>query len=145
VPGLGEILVEVLIRPRREGLIPKRYGECYRGGKLIALSKEPKPGSQPIAIGDAFRRIADKALQIFSRKDLSCMFENTYANVKQFASGSSDGAEKFIITALLALLEDPAPTEAPQVLVCERKANCRECDETSPILCSAHSVNSGAL
>jgi hypothetical protein len=113
-PGVGEILVEVLLRPRREGTILEHNGKCYKGGKLIALSKAPKPGSRPITIGDAFRRITDKALHPFSRKDLTRMCENTYSNVKQFASGSSNGAEKFMITALLALQEDPAPAEAVQ-------------------------------
>jgi len=37
------------------------------------------------------------------------MFEQAYPNVKQFASGSKDGAEKFIIATMLALQEHPAP------------------------------------
>jgi hypothetical protein len=115
-PIVGDILVDVLIRPRREGSLPKSLAECYRGGLLIALSKAPKPGVRPIAIGDAFRRVIDKAMQSFSKKDLAHMFENTYPNVKQFASGSSDGAEKFLVTSLLALREDPAPTVPPQPL-----------------------------
>lgn len=115
-PGVGELVVETLIRPRYEGKLPKLYGECYRGGKLIALSKAPKPGSRPIAIGDTFRRILDKALQPFSKKELAHMFEHSYSNVKQFASGSCDGAEKFIVAVLLALQEDPAPAEPPDTV-----------------------------
>lgn len=110
-PGLGDLMVEVLIMPRHLGTMPDMYGECFRGGKLIALSKAPKPGSRPIAIGDAFRRLLDKALQLLSKKDLAGRFEHAYPNVKQFASGSSDGAEKFIVTAMLALQEHPAPQD----------------------------------
>jgi hypothetical protein len=112
-PGTSGLVYEVLIRPRYEGKLPGLYGECYRGGKLIALSKAPKPGNRPIAIGDVFRRLLDKALQPLSKKDLAYTFEHSYHNVKQFASGSSDGAEKYIITALLALQEDPAPSDMP--------------------------------
>lgn len=115
-PGVGELIADILIRPRYEGLLPQRYAECYRGGLLIALSKAPKPGVRPIAIGDAFRRIADKALQPFSKKDLAHMFEHEYPNAKQFSSGSADGAEKFIVNTLLALQEDPAPDAPSQTL-----------------------------
>ena len=108
-PELGDLIVEVLIMPRHTESLPHLYGECYRGGKLLALSKAPKPGLRPIAIGDTFRRILDKALQPFSKKDLARTFENTYVNAKQFASGSKDGAEKFLVSAVLALQEHPAP------------------------------------
>ena len=96
-PVLGSLLNAVLIQPRVNGTLPHLHGESYRGGALIALTKAPKPGVRPINVGDTFRRLADKAMQPFSKKDLARTFENTYPNVKQFASGSADGAEKFII------------------------------------------------
>ena len=108
-PELGELIRETLVFPRCKGMLPQLHGERYKGGCLIALSKAPKPGVRPINIGDAFRRLADKALQPFSRKDLAHMFEHEYPNVKQFASGIKDGAEKYIVTTLLALQEHPAP------------------------------------
>lgn len=108
-PELGELISEILVLPHCNGMLPQLHGANYKGGCLIALSKAPKPGVRPINIGDAFRRLADKALQPFSRKDLARMFEHTYPNVKQFASGITDGAEKYIVTTLLALQEHPAP------------------------------------
>lgn len=107
-PELGELIRACFILPRCNGKLPQLHGECYRGGCLIALSKAPKPGLRPINIGDAFRRLADKAVQPFSKKDLAHTFEHAYTNVKQFASGITDGAEKFIVTTLLALQEHPA-------------------------------------
>ena len=115
-PGLGELIRDILIAPRLQGILPAKFAECYRGGKLIALSKAPKPGVRPIAIGDAFRRVADKALQPFSKKDLTHFFEQKYSNVKQFASGSMHGADKYIAAVLLALQEDPAPKTTPSSL-----------------------------
>ena len=115
-PDICDIVMEIFIQPRFEGKLPEMYGECYRGGQLLALSKAPKPGNRPITIGDAFRRLLDKALQPFSKKPLANMFEQSFNNVKQFASGSTDGAEKYIVTALLALREDPAPADAPNNL-----------------------------
>lgn len=109
-PALGPLMIEVLIQPRVKGILPQGHGDCYRGGCLIALSKAPKPGVRPINVGDAFRRLSDKALQPFSKKDLAHMFEHAYPNVKQFAC-SPDGAEKFIVTTLLALQEPPVPDE----------------------------------
>jgi hypothetical protein len=108
-PELGELIRVTMVMPRCNGTLPQLHGESYKGGCLIALSKAPKPGVRPINIGDAFRRLADKALQPFSKKDLAHMFEHEYTNVKQFASGIKDGAEKFIVTTLLALQEHPAP------------------------------------
>jgi hypothetical protein len=108
-PQLGELIRVTMVMPRCNGTLPQLHGESYKGSCLIALSKAPKPGVQPINIGDAFRRLAHKALQPFSKKDLAHMFEHEYTNVKQFASGIKDGAEKYIVTTLLALQEHPAP------------------------------------
>ena len=105
-PVIGDLLWETLIQPRYLGALPHLYGESYRGGQLLALSKAPKPGSRPIAIGDCFRRVLDKALQPLSKNELTSTFENTFHNVKQFASGSKDGAEKYVISVLLALGPD---------------------------------------
>lgn len=115
-PSIGNLVQEVFITPRHQGQLPKLYGECYRGGQLLALSKAPKPGSRPIAIGDCFRRLLDKALQPVSKNDLAHMFEHTYGNVKQFASGSKDGAEKYIVSVLLALGKFMALQEEVQCL-----------------------------
>ena len=115
-PGLGALVNEIFILPHLHGKLPAKFVECYRGGKLIALSKAPKPGVRPIAIGDAFRRVADKALQPFSKKALAYFFEHEYSNVKQFASGSLHGTDKYVAAVLLALQEDPAPSIPPSTL-----------------------------
>ncbi len=98
-PELGELIRVTMVMPCCNHTLPQLHGETYKGGCLIALSKAPKPGVRPINIGDAFRRLDDKALQPFSKKDVAHMFKHEYTNdhtnVKQFASGIKDGAEKY--------------------------------------------------
>lgn len=113
-PELGPLVRDILILPRCNNKLPALHGEYYRGGCLIPLSKLPKPGTRPINIGDAFRRLSDKALQPLPKSGLAHKFEHTYPNVKQFASGITDGAEKFLVTTMLALNEHHAP-ETPHM------------------------------
>jgi hypothetical protein len=49
-------------RPLAYGYLPPRYRSHLAGGRLIALSKSPKPGIRPICISDALRRLVAKGL-----------------------------------------------------------------------------------
>jgi hypothetical protein len=64
------------------------------GGTLLALSKAPKPGSRPVVIGLALRRVTLKAVMPRYRKDLEGYFLGEHPRVKQFAAGVQDGATR---------------------------------------------------
>ena len=55
-------LAEVWVRPLAAGYLPSQYRQTLIGGRLIALSKHPKPGVRPICISDALRRLVGKGL-----------------------------------------------------------------------------------
>jgi hypothetical protein len=107
--GCGDLIVSVLIRPRQEGYLPPAYAEIFRGGRLIPLSKAPKPGARPIVIGDAFRRLYHRSLDTVSKKDMARYFENSYENCIQYASGAPSGAEKYFGAIQTLIGGDPAP------------------------------------
>mgnify|MGYP003338948123 FL=1 len=50
-------LAKVYFRPIAEGFTPVNHRRLFCGGRLIALSKAPKPGIRPICIGNAWRKI----------------------------------------------------------------------------------------
>ena len=59
---VGQLLVDQILVPLSIGYVPPLYAHIYSGGRLIAMSKFPKEGSRPLAIGDCFRRLVDRAL-----------------------------------------------------------------------------------
>ncbi|MGA0901119.1 MAG: hypothetical protein ACO3SO_12025, partial [Luteolibacter sp.] len=89
------------------------YAKVFRGGKLLAISKGEKGGSRPIAVGDAARRIVARALSAVTSKALAGWCETTYENCVQFSSGTPVGAEKFLVSVLLALGGEAAPDVDP--------------------------------
>ncbi len=50
------------ILPIAAGYLPPKYRDHLAGGRLVALSKNPKPGVRPINVTDTWRRIAAKGL-----------------------------------------------------------------------------------
>lgn len=93
-PVSGELFFEVLIKTRQAGYLPPLYAPIFRGGRLIPLSKLPKAGSRPIVIGDALRRLYERAIFKVTGKYLGKYFEETYENCVQFSVGTSGGTEK---------------------------------------------------
>lgn len=111
--GVGSDVYNFFIMARREGYLPPLYAEYYRGGRLIPLSKFPKEGARPITVGDAIRRLFERAHAKVEKKAMARYFEETYANVKQFAGGTASGAE--IMHNVLQMLAqgEVAPSPPP--------------------------------
>jgi hypothetical protein len=59
---LMDDLAQIWALPIASGYLPPRYRDHLAGGRLIALSKHPKPGVRPICISDAIRRLVAKGL-----------------------------------------------------------------------------------
>ena len=109
---VGQLLVDQILVPLSVGYVPPMYAHIYSGGRLIAMSKFPKEGSRPLAIGDCFCRLVDKALSSITFSSLRDWFENTYTNTTQFANGTQQGAEKYHAALLLAIGGNAAPRVA---------------------------------
>jgi hypothetical protein len=113
---IGEAFHTLILRDRLDGYLPSLYAAYYRGGRLIPLSKAPKPGARPIVIGDAFRRLIHKAMDQVTKKAMTNFFESQYSNAIQMANGTKGGAEiKFnLIQMLLRGDMAPNPPDDPE-------------------------------
>ena len=113
---IGEAFHSLILIDRLEGYLPALYAEYFRGGRLIPLSKDPKPGARPIVIGDAIRRLIHKSMDQVSKKAMTNFFESQYSNAIQMANGTKGGAEiKFnIIQMLLRGDMAPDPPDDPE-------------------------------
>jgi hypothetical protein len=60
------------------------------GATLLALSTAPKPGSRPIAIGAALRRLSLKAVLPGLHEGVADYFTNAHPHVIQLAGGVED-------------------------------------------------------
>jgi len=111
--SIGEGVHRVFLKDRLEGYLPALYADYFRGGRLIPLSKAPKPGARPICIPDATRRLVHKAQDQVSKKQLAHFFESEYPNAIQVANGTKGGAEikHNLIQMLLHGEMAPAPPE----------------------------------
>jgi hypothetical protein len=111
--------------------------EFLFGGSLLALSKEPKPGSRPIAIGAAMRRLALKSVIGGLNEEASEYFINKHPRVVQLAGGVEDGAVRAfktieILTEQLRIgdtFEDPEDPCTP--------LDPEEDNTTDPVIVSA--------
>jgi hypothetical protein len=90
------IFTAYILLPFLRGTFPKGALDpaILWGGTLLALSKAPKPGSRPVVIGLALRRVTLKAVMPRYRKDLEGYFLGEHPRVKQFAAGVQDGATR---------------------------------------------------
>ncbi|KAJ1486851.1 hypothetical protein T484DRAFT_1745382 [Baffinella frigidus] len=90
------IFTNYVLAPFLEGSFPTGAfdSNILWGGTLLALSKAPKPGSRPVVIGLALRRVTLKAVMPRYRKDLEGYFLGEHPRVKQFAAGVQDGATR---------------------------------------------------
>ena len=80
------------ILPVAMGYLPSKYKEHLIGGRLVALSKFPKPGVRPVCVTDVWRRIAAKGLLFACHKELKHFFQNCHPRTFQFAGASKNGA-----------------------------------------------------
>ena len=113
--GVGSDVYYFFIMARMEGYLPPLYAEYFRGGRLIPLSKFPKEGARPIIVGDAIRRLFERAHAKVEKKAMTSHFEETYDNVKQFAGGTASGTE--IMHNVIQMLSqgEVAPPPPPQM------------------------------
>ena len=102
-PQFLEIVAQHWILPIAAGYLPARYREHLAGGRLVALSKHPKPGIRPINVTDAWRRIAAKTLLSICLPDFKSFFQNSHPRVFQFSTATPDGAATMfhIINAII--------------------------------------------
>jgi len=114
--NIGEAFHLLILKDRLDGYLPALYAAYYRGGRLIPLSKAPKPGARPIVIGDAFRRLIHKGMDQVTKKAMTKFFESEYSNAIQTANGTKGGAEiKFnLIQMLLHGDMAPNPPDDPE-------------------------------
>ena len=80
------------ILPVAMGYLPAKYKEHLIGGRLVGLSKAPKPGVRPICVTDVWRRIAAKGLLSTCLKELKQYFQNSHPRTFQFAGANPNGA-----------------------------------------------------
>ena len=89
---LMNLIAECWVRPMAAGYLPHQYREHLAGGRLIALSKYPKPGVRPICISDAIRRILGRGLLQHARVHFTAYFQNSSPNVIQYGGSIANGA-----------------------------------------------------
>ena len=68
-------VASVFFRPIAEGYLPKRYRELLAGGRLVALSKFPKPGIRPICVGNAWSLLVSKGLLQICQENFENVFQ----------------------------------------------------------------------
>ena len=105
-------LAEVWVRPLAAGYLPSQYRQILIGGRLIALSKYPKPGVRPICISDALRRLVGKGLLKKCQLFFQQYFQESAPNVIQFGGSIPNGAT--FMHLLLSAIHDFFSTEPAQ-------------------------------
>ena len=80
------------ILPVAAGYLPIKYRDHLAGGRLVAISKAPKPGIRPINVTDVWRRIAAKGLLTNCLPELAKYFQTQHKRVFQFATATPNGA-----------------------------------------------------
>jgi hypothetical protein len=80
------------IRPVAAGYLPHKYRADLAGGRLVALSKLPKPGIRPICISDTWRRLAATGLGTTAYEHFQVFFQESQSNALQFGGNTCNGA-----------------------------------------------------
>ena len=109
-----ELLEQIALlwfRPVAAGYLPQAYVEHLTGGRLVALSKHPKPGIRPICISDTWRRLTAKGLIKHCYLHIQAYFQKAHPRAIQFGGNTRDGATNMF--HLLASLHEAvgAPTD----------------------------------
>ena len=89
---LMDDMAQVWALPVATGYLPRRYRDHLAGGRLIALSKHPKPGVRPICISDAIRRLVAKGLLACSKASFTHEFQNAHPRALQFGANLQNKA-----------------------------------------------------
>ena len=114
---LMEDLARFWFRPVAAGYLPAAYRQHLAGGRLIALSKHPKPGVRPICISDARRRLIAKGLATYANRHFAHYFQTASPNVIQFGANTKNGATHMfhLIQAQLDAARDSSDSPDPVV------------------------------
>ncbi len=84
-------LAQMFALPIATGFLPQRYRDHFAGGRLIVLSKHPKPGVRPICISDAIRRLVAKGLVACCKASFPRVFQNSHPRALQFGANLKNG------------------------------------------------------
>ena len=84
------------IKPLAVGYLPRAYKNELAGGRLVALSKHPKPGIRPICISDTWRRLTAKGLLTQCQGAFSTFFQDSNPTAIQFGGAVKDGAANML-------------------------------------------------
>ena len=90
--SLLDDIARLWIRPIAAGYLPPRYREHLAGGRLVALSKHPKPGIRPICISDAWRRLTARGLGAACQHHFRHFFQHSKSTALQFGGNTKNGA-----------------------------------------------------
>ena len=93
---LLDAIARYWIQPIAAGHLPSKYRTDLAGGRLVALSKHPKPGIRPICISDTWRRIAAKGLGAIANEHFQVFFQETQHNALQFGGNTFNGATNMV-------------------------------------------------
>ena len=107
---LMDEIARAWIKPVAAGYLPAAYRDHLAGGRLVALSKFPKPGVRPICVTDCWRRLAGRGLLQTCFSHLQQYFQGSHPRVFQFASGTPNGPSNMyhLLAALSTELETTA-------------------------------------
>ena len=127
-PDTLDLIAKYWFLPILTGNIPKQYAHILSGARLVPLSKAPKPGIRPIAIGDVRRRFpikwaTKKLTQVFLEE-----FQHKFPLTKQFCAAAPDGQHNLV--TFLRQIEthcQTKPMEDPNCIVCFDVKNAFNC------------------
>ena len=88
--SLLDDIARLWIRPIAAGYLPPRYREHLAGGRLVALSKHPKPGIRPICISDAWRRLTARGLGAACQHHFRHFFQHCKSTALQFGCNTKN-------------------------------------------------------
>ena len=109
---LLEDIAQHWLRPVAAGYLPEKYRAHLAGGRLVALSKAPKPGIRPICISDAWRRLTAKGLGKECYNHVQEFFQHSHPRALQFGGNNKNGATNMF--HLLATIVAEAPVQPQQ-------------------------------
>ena len=115
----AEDLAQHWFKPTAAGYLPNKYRTHLAGGRLVALSKAPKPGIRPICISDALRRLTAKGLGAACAAHFNHFFQKSEPNVLQFGGNTKNGATNMyhMLKSIGDIAETDTNVEDPIVIL----------------------------
>ena len=110
----------ILLRPVAAGYLPPAYRDDLAGGRLVAISKFPKPGIRPICIGDTWRRLVAKGFNSRCQAAFHSYFQRAHPRALQFAGNTPNGATNMfhLLSSIAeAAVRDANPPDDPVAIL----------------------------